>query len=196
MAHWCSGAGCWCNRAVTPCLSSCHYHHEFVVLSFIVFRFSFIGCPARAHCSVLYSDTLSVRDVGCVCVIPCPASLLTARVLVNGGSAPPWVSIYPLSSLVSRHPGLCDSSCTGSSQQSPALWLRLAPLATPRSFPMSDARHVYLVDSFIAHDPQSNTHTKSLIPRFIWSHLQLLANCSYPNSRRPSPSLHLFAIRT
>ncbi len=98
--------------------------------------FSFIGCPTRAHCSVLYSDTLSVRNVGCVCVIPCPASLLTARVLVNGGSAPPWVSTYPLSSLVSRHPGLRVSSCTGSPQHSPALWLRLTPLATPRCFPI------------------------------------------------------------
>ncbi len=27
----------------------------------------------------------------------------------------------------------------------------------------------------------------------VWSHLQWLANCSYPNGRRPSPSLHLFA---
>ncbi len=50
--------------------------------------FSFVGSPVRARCGVLYSDTLSARDVG----VPRPTSLLTARVLGNGGSAPPRVS--------------------------------------------------------------------------------------------------------
>ena len=71
----------------------------------------------------------------------------------SSSSCPPWV--VPGTALV--------SSCTGSYQQSPALWLRLAPSATPRCFPISDARRVYLVDSFIARDPQYNAHTTSLI---------------------------------
>ena len=111
----------------------------------------------HARCGVLYSDTLSARDVGGggVAVIPRPTSLLTARVLVNGGSALPRVSTCPSPRRISYH--------TGSSQQSPALWLRLAPSATPWCFPMSDARRVYLVDSFIARDPQYNAHTTSLV---------------------------------
>ncbi len=143
-------------------------------------------------------------------VAPRPTGLLTARVLGNGGSALPRVSTrgdvcwkgggghsLPLSSSsVSCLLGLRVSFHSGSSQQSPALWLRLAPSATPRCFPMSDARRVYVVDSFIACDPQLHAHTKLLIPHFVWSHLQWLASCSYSNGRRPSPSLHLLDIRT
>ena len=43
----------------------------------------------RALCGVLYSDTLSARDVGWS---PRPTGSLTARVLVNGGSALPRIS--------------------------------------------------------------------------------------------------------
>ncbi len=64
--------------------------------------------------------------------------------------------------------------------------------ATPRCFPISDVRRVYLVDSFIARDPQYNAHTTSLIPTLSGHTFSgWLANCSYPNGRRPSPSLHL-----
>ncbi len=94
--------------------------------------------------------------------------------------------------LVSRLLGLRVSSRTGSSQQSPTLWLRLAPSASPWCFAISDARRVYLVDSFIACDRQPNAHTKSLVLHLVWSHLQWLANCSYSNGGRPSPSLHLW----
>ena len=51
---------------------------------------------------------------------------LTARVLGDSGSAPPRVST-PSSSFVSRHLGPRVRSHTGSSQQSPAPWLRLGP---------------------------------------------------------------------
>ncbi len=37
LAHWSSSAGCWRNRAVTPCLSSRHYHHEFIAYCLIRF---------------------------------------------------------------------------------------------------------------------------------------------------------------
>ncbi len=72
--------------------------------------FYFVGSPARARCGVLYSDTLSARDGG----IPRPMSLLTARVLVIGGSALPQVSTCLLlfSSSVSRHLGLRSSPLT------------------------------------------------------------------------------------
>ena len=119
---------------------------------------------ARMRFGVLYLGTLSARDVGS---IPRPTGSLTARVLGNGGSAPPRVStcVYLLLVLCQSSPGTAlVSSRTGSSQQNPALWLRLAPSATPRFFRISDARRVYLVDSFIAHDPQYNAHTTSLIP--------------------------------
>ncbi len=51
--------------------------------------------------------------------------------------------------LVGRPLGLRVSFHSGSSQQSPALWLLLAPSATPRRFPISDVRRVCIVDSFI-----------------------------------------------
>ncbi len=69
------------------------------------------------------------------------------------------------------------SSRTGSSQQSPAPWLRLAPSATPWCFPISDARRVYLVDSFIALGSQPNAHTTSPVSHLLRSHLQWLASC-------------------
>ncbi len=52
------------------------------------------------------------------------------------------------------------SSHTSSPQQSPALWLRLAPSATPQCFPISDARRVYLVDSFLLLVVHNTTLTR------------------------------------
>ncbi len=86
-----------------------------------------------------------------------------------------WAVYLLLFVLVSHLLGPRVQSRTGSSQQSTTLWLRLAPSATPWCYPMSDARRVYLVDSFIVRGSQSNAHTKSLIPRSVWSHLQRLA---------------------
>ena len=61
-------------------------------------------------------------------------------------------------------------SChSGSSQQGPAPRLLLALSATPRYFPISEVKRVYIVDSFIvAHNAQST----SLVPLLVWSHLQ------------------------
>ncbi len=80
---------------------------------------------------VLYLDTLSERDVGGLR----PTGSLTARVLGDGGLVPPWVSTVP-SSFVSQCQGSRVRSLTGSSQQSPAPWLQLAPSATPWRFPI------------------------------------------------------------
>ncbi len=64
----------------------------------------------------IFGHTLSEgRGGGC---FPCPTGSLTARVLVNGVSAPPRVST-PYSSSVSRHLGLRVRSYPGSSQQDP-----------------------------------------------------------------------------
>ncbi len=99
---------------------------------------------------------------------------------------------YPSVLVLVRSPlGLRVSSRTGSSQQSPAPWLLLTPSATPWHFPMSDARRVYFVDSFIARGSQLHAHTKSPVSHLSRSHLHWLANCSYPNGGKPSPSLHL-----
>ncbi len=67
----------------------------------------------------------------------------------------------PLWPRVSFHSGL--------SQQSPALWLLLAPSATPRCFPISEVRRVYIVDSFIVAPKRSLDITRFLL---FWSHLQ------------------------
>ncbi len=60
------------------------------------------------------------------------------------------VVVFSLSYLLLACPlGLRVSFHSGSSQQSPAIWLLLAPSATPRCFPISQVRRVYIVDSFI-----------------------------------------------
>ncbi len=122
---------------------------------------------------------------------------LTARVRMDGGSARPRVVnratpgkgplrvlegagvfapcrlpplLLSLVHLLAGRPlGLRLSLHSGSSQQGPAPRLVLAPSATPRCSPISEAKRVYIVDSFIvAHNAQST----SLVPFLIWSHLQ------------------------
>ncbi len=114
---------------------------------------------------------------------------LTARVLMDGGSAHPRVSnrapgkgllvvgwcrvVFDSLSLVyllaGRPLGLRVSLHSGSSQQGPAPRLVLAPSATPRCLPISEAKRVYVVDSFIvAH----NARSTSLVLPLVWSHLQ------------------------
>ncbi len=135
-------------------------------------------------------------DVGCMphrfayCKSPSGQWVVPPRGSVSGVMR---VSFFlSLVSVLIRSPlGLRVSSRTSSSQQSPALWLLLAPSATPRYFPMSDARHVYFVDSFIARGSQLHALTKSLVSHLSRSHLQWLANCSHSNGGRPSPSLSL-----
>ncbi len=123
--------------------------------------FSFVGSPACAHCGILYSDTLYVRDVG----VPRPTGLLTARVLVNGGSALPQVSTRLLLLPVLRRSylGLRSSPLAPAHlSRAPRSGCDSPASATPRCFPISDARRVYLIDLFIARDPQYNAHTTSL----------------------------------
>ena len=88
---------------------------------------------SRARASVFFIQTHSQRETWRVG--PCPTGSLTARVLGDSGSAPPWVSTPP-SSFVSRHLGPRVRSHTGSSQHSPMPWLRLPPSATPRHIPI------------------------------------------------------------
>ncbi len=94
--------------------------------------------------------------------------------------------------LISRPLGLRVSSHSGSSQQSPTLCLLLAPSATPRCFPMSEIRRVYIVDSFIARDQQYNAHSTSRIPTLSGHTFSGKLNCPYPDGRRLSPALLLF----
>ncbi len=116
----------------------------------------------RGHCGVLYSDTLSARDVGGWGVIARPTGLLTVRVLVNGGSALPWVST---SLLVLRQssPGIARLLSHWLISAEPRALTATRPLGHSLVFPHLDIRRVYLVDSFIARDAQHNAHTTSLV---------------------------------
>ncbi len=82
--------------------------------------------------SVLFlGHNLSERRGASFVHAPC----VPARVLVDGGSVPPRVSTLP-SSFDRSCLGSRFRSPPGSSQQSPAPWLRLAHTATPRCFPI------------------------------------------------------------
>ena len=118
----------------------------------------------RAHCcGVLLSGTLSARDVGSRSTPHGFAYCKSSRQQRVGSPAGRYLSLSALPVLCRSSPGTAlVSSRTGSSQQSLALWLRLAPSATPQCLPISDVRRVYIVDSFIARDPQHNAHTTSL----------------------------------
>ncbi len=128
---------------------------------------------SRSLCVVLYFWVHSQREMWVP--VPHPTGSLTARVLGNSRSAPPHVSVFGcLSSilfasiLVLSPLGLRISPRTSSSQQSPMPWLRLAPSATPCYFPMSDARRVYFIDSFVAGGSQLHAHTKSPVLHLLW----------------------------
>ncbi len=113
----------------------------------------------RARFGVLYSDTLSARDME---FVPCPTGSLTARVLVNGGSALPWVST---SLLVLRQssPGTARPLPHRLISAEPHALTVTHPLGHSPVFPHPDVKRVYLVDSFIARNPHNNAHTTSLI---------------------------------
>ena len=115
---------------------------------------------APTRCGVLYSDTLSARDVG--------------------GSTPHGFAYCE--SLRERWVGSPAGQHLSSSRPSSVVpWDRASPLTPARLsraraltatrpfghspvLPHLDVRRVYLVDSFIARDPQYNAHTTSLIP--------------------------------
>ncbi len=95
-----------------------------------------VFCLALPHLrfSVLYSDTLSARDVGFV-LVPCATGSLTARVLVNSGSALLRVST---SSLVLRQssPGTVRPLSHWLVSAAPRILTVTHPSATPRCFPI------------------------------------------------------------
>ncbi len=113
----------------------------------------------HAHFGVLYSDTLSARDM--VGWFHAPMGLLTARVLMNGGSALPLVST---SFLVLRQssPGTARPLSHRPVSAEPHALTATRLLGHFPAFPHRDVRRVYLVDSFIARNPQYNAQTTSL----------------------------------
>ncbi len=128
---------------------------------------------------VLYSDTLSARDVA---FGPRPTGSLTATVLGDNGSAPPRVSTLTSSS-VSRCLGPCVRSFTGSSQQSPAPWLTLAPSATPRRFPIQKkGMSTSLTRLFGVHQDRTTLTRNHTLSRTLSGHTpQWLPNWFCPN---------------
>ncbi len=125
----------------------------------------FVGWLSRTHARVpphsLFGHTLSERR-GCASV-PHPTGSLTARVLGDSGSAPPRVSTTLPSSFFSQCLGPRVRSLTGSSQQSPTPWLRLAPLATPQRFPIqTKGMSIQLTRLFGLHDRTTLTRNHTL----------------------------------
>ena len=120
--------------------------------------FCWLALPRARFGVLLFGHTLSERRG---VLFPRPMGLLTVRVLVNGGSAPPRVST---SSLVLRQssPGTAHPLAHRLISAEPRTLTATRPLGHSRVFPHPDARRVYLVDSFIAHIPQNNTQTTSL----------------------------------
>ena len=113
---------------------------------------------ARACCGVLYSDTLSERDVG-------------SRTTLHGfayceSSSERWVGSPEGQYLSSRPPSVVPGIAHLSSHRlvsaGPRAPTATRPLGQSLVFPHLDARRVYLVDSFIARNPQCNAHTTSL----------------------------------
>ncbi len=118
----------------------------------------FLALP-RARFGVLYSDTLSARDV--VGSVPRPTGSLTVRVLMNGGSALPRVS----TSLLVLHqssPGTARPLSHWLVSAEPRTLTATRPLGHSPVFPHLDVKRVYLVDSFIARNPHNNAQTTSL----------------------------------
>ncbi len=139
---------------------------------------------SRSLCGVLlFLGTLSARDVGSSSTPHGFTYYKSSREQRVGSPAGQclgcWSSLLFVSVLVSRSLGLRFSFRTGSSQQSPALWLLLAPSATARCFPISEVRRVYVVDSFIVYCRTITLTRHHSLPS-VWSHLQWQAKLSLP----------------
>ncbi len=120
----------------------------------------FVGWLSRARASAFfYSDTLSARDVG---LLPRPMGSLTARVLVNGGSALLWVSTS-LPVLRQSSPGTARPLSHRLVSAEPRALTATRPLGHSPVFPHPDVKRVYLVDSFIARNPHNSAQTTSLV---------------------------------
>ena len=113
---------------------------------------------ARAHCGVLYLDTLSERNGGCRST---PHGFAYC-----GSSSERWVGSPEGQFLSSRPPLVAPGIALLSSHRlvsaGPCAPTVTRPLGHSLVFPHLDARRVYLVDSFIARNPQCNAHTTSL----------------------------------
>ncbi len=123
--------------------------------SLTVLSRGFSGSPARAASSPFFIWVHSQREKWVP--VPRPTCSLTARVLRNSESAPPQVSIRGVCSSPSRvrqsSPETAHLVSHRLVSAEPSALDVTRPSDTPRCFPMSDARRVYLVDSFIAYDP-------------------------------------------
>ncbi len=112
----------------------------------------------RVRCGVLYLDTLSERDVG--------SRSMPHGFAYFGSSSERWVSSPEGQYLSSRPllvaPGIALLSSHRLVSAGPRTPTATRPLGHSLVFPHLDARRVYLVDSFIARNPQCNAHTTSL----------------------------------
>ncbi len=116
----------------------------------------------RARVAAFFIRTHSQRETWGI-IVPRPTGLLTATVLVNGGSALPRVStclLVPHQSL----PGIARLLSHRLVSAEPRALTATRPLGHSPVLPHLDVRRVYLVGSFIARDPLYNAHTTSLIP--------------------------------
>ena len=106
-----------------------------------------------------FGHTLSERRGGGV-LFPRPTGSLTARVLVNGGSA----LLRGSTSLLVLHqssPGTARPLSHQLVSAEPRALTATRPLSHSPVFPHPDVKRVYLVDSFIARNPHNNAHTTS-----------------------------------
>ncbi len=112
----------------------------------------------RARASTFFIRTHSQRGTW---LFPRPTGSLTARVLMDGGSAPPWVSTSFLvlcqSSPETARPLLHRLASAG-----PRALAATRPLGHSPAFPHPNERHFYFVGSFIGRTSQNNAQSKSI----------------------------------
>ena len=114
----------------------------------------------RAPKGAIFVWTHSQRETWGVS-FPHPTGSLTTRVLMNGGSAPPRVSTSFLV-LHQSSPGTVRPLSHQLILAEPRALTSTRPLGHSPAFPHRDVKRVYLVDSFIARNPQTNAQTTSL----------------------------------
>ena len=112
----------------------------------------------RACFSVLFFGHTLSEGRGC---FPRPTGSLTARILVNGGSAPPRVSTSFLD-LCQSSPGTVPPFLHWLVSAGPRALAETRPLGHSPAFPHPKERHFYFVDSFIGRTSQKNAQTKSI----------------------------------
>ncbi len=119
-------------------------------------RFCFAH-PPRTRCGVLYSDTLSARDVGGS--RPTPHGFAYCE-----SSSERWVGSPAGQYLPSRPSSVFTWVCASTlTPAEPHALTATRPLGHSLVFPHLDVKLVYLVDLFIARSPHNNAHTTSLV---------------------------------